>query len=101
MNTHYALLGLGQQAGPEEIAAAYQLQRERYNPERVADLDDDMRRVAEERTAAIERAYAILSDPARRHQYDSSIGAAPAKIASVSASARRTITPRERTACRP
>jgi peroxiredoxin len=96
MNTHYTLLGLEPQASREEIDAAYQRQRERYNPERVTDLDDVMRQVAEERTAEIERAYAILSDPVRRRQYDISIGVATAASPAVRASARRQITPRER-----
>ncbi|NNJ09983.1 redoxin domain-containing protein [Chloroflexales bacterium ZM16-3] len=96
MNIHYTLLGLEPQASREEIDAAYQRQRERYNPERVTDLDDDMRQVAEERTAEIERAYAILSDPVRRRQYDISIGVAQVDLPAVRASARRQITPRER-----
>jgi peroxiredoxin len=95
MNTHYALLGLEPQASRDEIEAAYQQQRERYNPERVADLDDDLRQVAGERTAEIERAYAILSDPVRRRQYDISIGIAPAESGPARASARRQLSPRE------
>ncbi len=96
MNTHYALLGLEPQANPDEVEAAYQRQRERYNPERVADLDDTMRQVAAERTTEIERAYAILSDPVRRRQYDVSIGVAPVENGSARVSARRQISPRER-----
>ncbi|MEI7769944.1 MAG: redoxin domain-containing protein [Chloroflexales bacterium] len=96
MSTHYALLGLDSQAGSDEIGAAYQRQRERYNPDRVADLDDDLRRVAAERTAEIDRAYAILSDPARRRQYDVSIGVAPPDRGTARVSARRQISPRER-----
>ncbi|MEI7644852.1 MAG: redoxin domain-containing protein [Chloroflexales bacterium] len=96
MNTHYAVLGLEPQAISDEIEAAYRRQRERYNPERVADLDEDVRQVAKERTAEIDRAYAILSDPARRRQYDISIGIAPAEGGSARASARRQISPRER-----
>jgi peroxiredoxin len=94
MSTHYTLLGLEPQASGDEIEAAYQRQRERYNPGRVADLDDDMRQVAAERTTAIERAYTILADPERRRQYDISIGVAPA--ASGPPSARRRLSPRER-----
>ncbi|MEI6777050.1 MAG: redoxin domain-containing protein [Chloroflexales bacterium] len=96
MNTHYTLLGIEPQANPDEIAAAYQRQRERYNPERVADLDDTLRQVAVERSAEIERAYAIVSDPARRRQYDVSIGITPAESGSARVNARRQISPRER-----
>jgi peroxiredoxin len=96
MNTHYTLLGIESQASQEEIEAAYQRQRERYNPERVADLDDDVRQVAKERTGEIERAYAVLSDPVRRRQYDIGIGISIAESSSARASARRQISPRER-----
>jgi peroxiredoxin len=96
MSTHYVLLGLEPQAGGDEIDAAYQRQRERYNPDRVADLDDDLRQVAKERTAEIDRAYAILSDPVCRRQYDISIGVAPAEGGSARVSARRQISSRER-----
>lgn len=95
MNTYYTLLGVDPQASQESIAAAYQQQRERYDPERVADLDPDLRKVAEERTADLERAYAILADPERRRQYDISIGATPATGSATRAQASRKLTPRE------
>lgn len=96
MSTYYAVLGLEPSASPAQIEEACHRQRERYDPERVAELDDDMRRVAEGRSAEIERVYVILSDPVRRRQYDISIGVAQAESAAVRANARRKITPRER-----
>ncbi|MFN8505659.1 redoxin domain-containing protein [Kouleothrix sp.] len=78
METFYTMLGVPAQASADEIDAAYQRQRERYSLERVADLGDEFKQIAEERGAAIERAYAVLRDPARRRAYDASIGAAPA-----------------------
>jgi cytochrome c biogenesis protein CcmG, thiol:disulfide interchange protein DsbE len=78
MDTHYKLLDIPAQATAEEIEAAYQRQRERYSPGRVAALGDDFRTIAEQRTADLERAYVILSDAARRREYDRSIGAASA-----------------------
>jgi cytochrome c biogenesis protein CcmG/thiol:disulfide interchange protein DsbE len=95
MNTHYTLLGVEPEASHETIAAAYQQQRGRYDPERVTNLDPDMHKVAVERTAELERAYAILSNPERRRQYDISIGIVSATDTSARARARRQLTPRE------
>ncbi len=78
MNTHYTLLDVSTEANAEAIAAAYQRQRERYSPERVATLDDELRRIAEARTAEIEAAYAVLSDSQRRREYDARLGIGPA-----------------------
>jgi peroxiredoxin len=96
MSTYYTLLGLEPQASREAVEAAYQRQRERYNPERVAELDADVRQVAAQRTAEIEQAYRILSDPDRRRQYDIGIGVAPQAGAPARAVARRQLSPRER-----
>lgn len=70
MNTYYTLLNIAPNATSDEIAAAYERQRERYSPERIAALGDDFARVAAERTAELDRAYAVLSDPQRRAAYD-------------------------------
>lgn len=74
METFYTLLDVPAQAGADEIAAAYQRQRERYSPERVAALGDEFRQIAEARSADLERAYAVLRDPQRRRAYDAGIG---------------------------
>src|SRR5262245_22895312 len=78
MDTYYTLLDIPAQATLDQVEAAYRRQRERYSPERVAALGDEFRTVAESRTAELERAYVILSDSARRQEYDRSIGAAGA-----------------------
>lgn len=65
------------QATVDEIEAAYQRQRARYSPERVAELGDDFRQVAEARSAELERAHAVLTDPTRRQAYDVSLGNRP------------------------
>jgi peroxiredoxin len=78
MDTHYTLLGIPATATVDEIAAAYQRQRERYSPERVAALGAEFRQIAEARTAALDQAYAVLADTARRAEYDRHLnGAAP------------------------
>lgn len=97
MSTYYTLLGLEPQASREAVEAAYQRQRERYNPQRVAELDEGLCKVANQRTAEIEQAYRILSDPDRRRQYDIGIGVAPQEGATARAVARRQLSPRERT----
>src|SRR6266536_1014259 len=76
METYYTLLDIPTEAPTEEIVAAYQCQRERYRPERVATLGNEFERLAVTRLAELERAYAILADPARRRAYDRSIGVA-------------------------
>jgi cytochrome c biogenesis protein CcmG, thiol:disulfide interchange protein DsbE len=93
MATHYATLGVEPDATTEAIGAAYQLQRDRYSPDRVGDLDPELRQVATERSAELERAYAILSNPERRRAYDASLRGDVAGAAE--AQQRRSLTPRE------
>ena len=81
MSTHYTLLDIPAQATAEEIESAYQRQRERYSPERVAALGEEFQRIAEQRIAELDSAYAALIDERRRRQYDASIGAAPERPA--------------------
>lgn len=95
MSSYYTLLGIEPGSSQEAIEAAYLRQRERYNPELVAELDPELRQVASERSADLERAYAILSDPERRRQYDASLAGAPK--GAETAAERRSLTPRERT----
>ncbi|HMQ35671.1 MAG TPA: redoxin domain-containing protein [Chloroflexaceae bacterium] len=95
MSSHYTLLGVEPGASQETIEAAYARQRERYNPGRVADLDPELRGLAAERSAELERAYAILRDPERRRQYDASLGG-PGRAVGARAAERRGLTSRER-----
>jgi cytochrome c biogenesis protein CcmG, thiol:disulfide interchange protein DsbE len=76
METYYTLLDIPVEAADTEITAAYERQRERYHPERVALLGKEFERIAVARLAELERAYAILADPTRRRAYDRSIGVA-------------------------
>jgi peroxiredoxin len=84
MDTYYSLLGISTEATTEEIETAYQRQCEWYSTERVADLDDEFRRITEARTADFREAYAVLRDPQRRRDYDVSLGIRPAVIRSPS-----------------
>jgi cytochrome c biogenesis protein CcmG, thiol:disulfide interchange protein DsbE len=94
MSSYYTLLGLEPGASPEELEAAYARQRERYDPARVAD-DPELRAVAVERSAEIERAYAVLASPERRRQYDASLSGAGGGVAAGDGT-RRGLSPRER-----
>ncbi|MFV9507152.1 MAG: redoxin domain-containing protein [Oscillochloridaceae bacterium umkhey_bin13] len=94
MNTYYQLLGVTPDTTQDGIEAAYQRERERYSPERVADLDPELRRIADERSAELQRAYAILADPERRRQYDHSLNETSSSAAAPAAS-RRGLSSRE------
>lgn len=96
MGTFYTLLGVAPEASAEEIAAAYQRQRERYNPELVAELDPELRQVAAERSVELERAYAVLSSPARRQSYDAGLRGEQSATAARAAQERRSLSGRER-----
>jgi peroxiredoxin len=74
MDTYYTLLEIPETATAEEVAAAYERERERYRSERVVALGDEFRRIAEQRTAALDQAYATLSDTALRAEYDRGLG---------------------------
>jgi uncharacterized membrane protein YkvA (DUF1232 family) len=57
----YAILGVAGGASAEEIAAAYREQMQRYHPDRVAHLGEELQRLAHRKTLDIQRAYAELS----------------------------------------
>jgi curved DNA-binding protein CbpA len=65
--THYELLGVDSDAGPEEIQRAYRLLALRHHPDVAPDADPAT-------MAAINGAWAVLSDPARRRAYDAGLG---------------------------
>jgi helix-turn-helix protein/DnaJ-like protein len=72
--THYAVLGLGPRATAEQVERAYRHAAALYDEESVATyslLDAEER---QEARARVEHAYAVLREPARRHEYDLSLG---------------------------
>jgi len=76
VETHYAVLGIGPRATPEQVDRAYRHAAGLYDEEALATyslLDTDERRQAR---ARVEAAYAVLRDPLRRREYDGSLGMA-------------------------
>lgn len=70
MQDHYETLQVHPRADAEAIRAAYERLRERYDPARLEGAADELQELARRRRDEIERAYTILSDPARRAAYD-------------------------------
>ena len=66
MRTHYDLLGVGPDATVEEIQRAYRLLALRHHPDVAPDVDMTV-------MAAINDAWAVLSDADRRRTYDASL----------------------------
>lgn len=65
MRTHYDLLNVSEGALDEVIRAAYRVLARRYHPDRNGNSSSSV-----ERMQALNEAYAVLTDPARRRQYD-------------------------------
>ncbi len=65
---HYRTLGVSQDASAGEVRAAHRALARRHHPDLVTDPAE--RRRAERRMAAINGAWHVLGDPARRAEYD-------------------------------
>jgi DnaJ-class molecular chaperone len=62
---YYEILQIGREASPKKIKEAYRSLALRYHPDRNGGGTDAL-----ERMKTINEAYAVLSDPAKRRQYD-------------------------------
>lgn len=70
-SNYYTILGVKRDAAHEEIRKAFRERVRACHPDRVANLDEDLRRLAEEKMVELNEAYAVLRNPARRAAYDS------------------------------
>jgi tetratricopeptide (TPR) repeat protein len=73
---HYELLGVSKRADVAAIKVAYHRAAKTYHPDALAraGLDAETRRRANRVFAEIGKAHAVLADPARRRDYDASLG---------------------------
>jgi DnaJ-class molecular chaperone len=91
--TYYDILRVSRQTPPEGLRRAYRSLAQRYHPDKLQGNDDAARVMA-----ALNEAYAVLSDPGKRAQYDRAIAEAPPRAA---ASRRAAGVPRMREAAWP
>jgi curved DNA-binding protein CbpA len=68
--TYYEILGVSRRARPDGVRAAYRRLAQQYHPDK---MPGNAR--AEQVMAAINEAYAVLSDPQQRARYDERIEA--------------------------
>jgi uncharacterized membrane protein YkvA (DUF1232 family) len=61
----YDLLGVSPGATQEEIKSAYRKQAQRYHPDRVSHLGEELQQMAKEKFQEIQKAYETLSRSAR------------------------------------
>jgi hypothetical protein len=68
--THYETLGVEPDVTPEDLVKVYRRLAMEYHPDRVPEHLTELKKDAEERFKGISEAFAILSDPLKRQQYD-------------------------------
>jgi curved DNA-binding protein CbpA len=74
--TYYDILGVSRGAAPEGVRAAYRSLAQRYHPDKMHGNADAVRVMA-----ALNEAYAVLSDPQQRARYDRSLEGARLRAA--------------------
>lgn len=69
-NDYYEVLGITRDAAHDVIRKAFRKRVRGCHPDRVVNLDEDLRRLAEEKMVRLNEAYAVLRNAARRAAYD-------------------------------
>jgi hypothetical protein len=77
MASHYELLDVPVDASHEEIRRAYHRQARRHHPDAHSASGQEIVAEAHRRMEAVNAAWAVLGDPARRRAYDAEIGLRP------------------------
>lgn len=70
MDGHYRVLGVSRTASSAQLRTAYLALARRLHPDRLGELSPADRAAATARMAAVNEAWSVLSDPARRAAYD-------------------------------
>lgn len=78
--THYQTLGISPKAEAQEIKSAFRMLAVKHHPDKGGDA---------RLFAVVQEAYAVLSDPSRRAEYDGSLKRKP--VADLGESARRLV----------
>lgn len=101
-NDYYEVLGVTRDASHDDIRKAFRERVRRCHPDRVANLDEDLRRLAEEKMVEFNEAYAVLRNPDRRAAYDDRYSKkAPADAGTPGASPSSATAPPARAAAEP
>jgi curved DNA-binding protein CbpA len=77
LKDYSGLLEIAATASPDEVKRAFRLQIARYHPDKVQHLGKEFQNMAADRAAELTEAYRILSDQARRDEYDRARAASP------------------------
>jgi curved DNA-binding protein CbpA len=70
LKNYYELLEIAPDASAEEVKKSFRAQIARYHPDKVQHLGKEFQSMAADRAAELTEAYRILSDTARRAEYD-------------------------------
>jgi curved DNA-binding protein CbpA len=92
-NDYYGVLGVPPDASPDEIRKAFRERVRACHPDRVANLDEDLRRLAEEKMVQLNEAFAVLRNPARRAAYDDRHGKQPGAVTATAHEAAAAVAP--------
>lgn len=74
MATHYETLGVPPSASADEIRSAYRSQARLHHPDAQVERGGAPSQASRHRMAAVNKAWEVLGDPARRRRYDMDIG---------------------------